>query len=47
MEDKYYQGMGMCCGFAALPGQELMTLEEFNASSSASSSNNQIVEVDV
>lgn len=41
MEDKYYQGMGMCCGFAALPGQELMPLEEFHASSvttSASSS---------
>lgn len=40
MEDKYYQGMGMCCGFAALPGQELMPLKEFknHASSSSSSS---------
>ena len=40
MEDKYYQGMGMCCGFAALPGQELMPLGEFknHASSSSSSS---------
>jgi hypothetical protein len=28
MEDKYYQGMGMCCGFVALPEQELMSLEE-------------------
>ncbi|KAL7540939.1 hypothetical protein ACHAXR_010488 [Thalassiosira sp. AJA248-18] len=28
MEDKYYQGMGMCCGFAALAGQPLVTLEE-------------------
>ena len=38
MEDKYYQGMGMCCGFAALPGQELMTLDEFSASSTITSS---------
>ena len=28
MEDKYYQGMGLCCGYAALPGQELTLLEE-------------------
>ena len=28
LEDKYYQGMGLCSGFAALPGQELVTLEE-------------------
>eukprot|EP00578_Thalassiosira_sp_NH16_P021655 CAMPEP_0181086980 /NCGR_PEP_ID=MMETSP1071-20121207/6035_1 /TAXON_ID=35127 /ORGANISM="Thalassiosira sp., Strain NH16" /LENGTH=919 /DNA_ID=CAMNT_0023168851 /DNA_START=45 /DNA_END=2804 /DNA_ORIENTATION=- len=28
MEDKYYQGMGMTCGFAALAGQELVALEE-------------------
>ncbi len=33
MEDKYYQGMGMCCGFAALPGKELIPLEDFDASS--------------
>jgi len=28
MEDKYYQGMGMCSGFAALAGQELTPLED-------------------
>ena len=28
MEGKYYQGMGMCCGFVALAGQELKPLEE-------------------
>ena len=28
MEDKYYQGIGLCCGFAALPGEELKPLEE-------------------
>eukprot|EP01083_Nonionella_stella_P255203 876245_1 len=28
MEDKYYQGMGMCAGFAALPGEDLTPLEE-------------------
>jgi len=28
MEDRYYQGMGMCSGFAALAGQELVPLEE-------------------
>lgn len=32
MEDKYYQGMRMCCGFAALPGQELKPLEELEIS---------------
>lgn len=30
MEDKYYQGMGMCCGYAALVGQELKPLEELD-----------------
>ena len=29
MEDKYYQGMGMCAGFAAFAGSELVTLEEY------------------
>ena len=28
LEDKYYQGMGMCCGYAALAGQPLTPLEE-------------------
>ena len=28
MEDRYYQGMGMCCGYAALVGQELKPLDE-------------------
>jgi len=32
MEDKYYQGMGLCCGFTALPGQELTPLEEMEIS---------------
>lgn len=27
-EDSYYQGMGMCAGFAALPGVDLTSLEE-------------------
>jgi hypothetical protein len=31
MEDKYYQGMGMCCGYAALAGQELRPLAELEA----------------
>jgi len=31
MEDRYYQGMGMCSGYAALPGQELRPLEELEA----------------
>ena len=31
MEDRYYQGMGMCCGYAALQGQELRPLEELEA----------------
>ena len=26
MEDKYYQGMGMCCGYLALPEQDLLSL---------------------
>jgi hypothetical protein len=30
LEDKYYQGMGMCCGYAALVGQELRPLEDMN-----------------
>jgi len=30
MEDKYYQGMGMCCGYAALVGQELKPLDELD-----------------
>jgi len=30
LEDKYYQGMGMVAGFAALPGQELTRLEDIN-----------------
>ena len=38
MEDKYYQGMGMCCGFAALPGQELIPLEEYALSTTTTSS---------
>ena len=29
MEDKYYQGMGMCAGFAAFAGSELVTLDEY------------------
>jgi hypothetical protein len=29
MEDRYYQGMGMCAGFAAFAGSELVTLEEY------------------
>jgi len=28
MEDKYYQGMGLCSGFAAIPGQELTPFDE-------------------
>ena len=28
MEDRYYQGMGMCCGYAAMVGQELKPLDE-------------------
>lgn len=35
MEDKYYQGMGMCCGFVALPEQELMSLEKLQGNPSA------------
>eukprot|EP00804_Cyclotella_cryptica_P010346 CCRYP_012268-RA/>CCRYP_012268-RA protein AED:0.21 eAED:0.21 QI:1501/1/1/1/1/1/2/180/510 len=35
MEDKYYQGMGMCCGFVALPEQELMSLQELQGNQSA------------
>lgn len=31
MEDRYYQGMGMCCGYAALAGQELRPLEDLEA----------------
>lgn len=35
MEDKYYQGMGMCCGFVALPEQQLMSLDELENDSDA------------
>jgi hypothetical protein len=35
MEDKYYQGMGMCCGFMALPEQELMSLDDLENDSNA------------
>jgi hypothetical protein len=28
MEDKYYQGMGMCSGFVALPERALISLDE-------------------
>ena len=29
MEDKYYQGMGMCAGFTVFAGSELVTPEEY------------------
>jgi hypothetical protein len=35
MEDKYYQGMGMCCGVVALPEQPLISLDELERDSSA------------
>lgn len=35
MEDKYYQGMGMCSGFVALPEQELISLDELEKDSNA------------
>ena len=35
LEDKYYQGMGMCCGYAALAGQPLTPLEELEEMNNA------------